>query len=254
MNSVTDPDSLPPEMLAEMESALVDESAGPSAVLLDIPDALGIPMAGEPSVPPPTPEENDRAFVQSLRDSGLLVDLSESLLDVYFASLDPQEDSDARQIDLLELYYAGTDEVASARRVTGDHVLFYRESDEASARTIIDSLCLLLPDVGEVKLEKLGGDEGALILRRGDIISAVDSEDEEGANLDAPASVSVRELVRSFNVVLGRQGVRERFVELAADGTRELYVAIRVAEALMLCNADCLGDEDVDEVMEYAAW
>ena len=251
VNSVTDPDGLLEEMNMEMESSRAEPS-GPSAVLLTIPDELGIPMAGEPSIPPPTPEEDDRAFVQSLRDSGLLRDLSESLLDVYFASLDPQEDSDARQIDVLEFYYAGTDPAASARRLEDDHVMFFRDGDVASARTILSKLCAILPDIGDVKLEKIGGDDGALILRRGDVISAI--ADEEQPEVEDVASVSVREIVRSFNGVLSREGVRERFVELAADGTREIYVAVRVAEALMLCNANCLGDDNVDDIMEYAAW
>ena len=218
------------------------------------------------AAPPPTPAQADVAFVHSLRGAGLLEDLSDTLLQVFLERLGASQDADARRVDLLELYYqAGGDAELARRRVVQDRFLLHHSEDETSAHEIVRRLLALLPELPtSVRLERIGenSDDGPLVLRGGDHLSAVD-DDEEGtldtgeidlSSLEEQPTIAVRSLVSAVNVLLERHDVRRRLLLLRSDGAREVYVATGPTEAAALCKHGCLELEDPSELFEFAAW
>lgn len=225
------------------------------------------PSARMSAAPPPTPAEADVGFVHSLRGAGLLEDLSDTLLQVFLERLGATQDADARRVDLLELYYqAGGDSELARRRVVQDRFLLHHGEDETSAHEIVRRLLALLPELPtSVRLERIGenSDDGPLVLRGGDHLSAVDDEEEEGnldtgeidlSSLEEQPTIAVRSLVSAVNVLLERHDVRRRLLLLRSDGAREVYVATGPTEAAALCKHGCLELEDPSELFEFAAW
>lgn len=212
-------------------------------------------------------DEDDRVFLDALRAVRLLGELdAEELLRV--ASEVPEgADEDARRATLLELYYdAAGDSGASARRRRADRFFMQRVGEPATAAGLVARLVELTPELPEVGLERIGGQDGPLVVRAGEHVVAVLDDDEEDlesgefdlAEGERPESgvpmVTVRGLVRALNVLLDRHGVRERLVSLCGDEAREVYVGLGVGEAMQLVRAGYLEDDDAEEVMELGAW
>ncbi|MEM9073935.1 MAG: hypothetical protein AAGE52_35915 [Myxococcota bacterium] len=212
---------------------------------------------GDVSLPPPTPDQADSAYVGQLRQAGLLGELTDALLLVLLESLDPKDDPDARRLDLLALYFQGGDDAEVAeRRAHADGWLIHSDDEGTSAREIVSRLVALEGALTDVSLERIGTDDGPLVVRSGDNLSAVtdDSDETDESDDETQNSITVRGLVRALNVLLDRQEIRRRWVPLLADDQREAYVAVGITEAMQLCRARCLDDESPEEVMEFAAW
>ena len=205
-------------------------------------------------------EEEDTAFIEALRAAGLLHALdADELLRVANDLDEDGDNAESRQVEILELYYdAAGDAGASEKRRRKDRFFLQQVGAPATAAGLVERLASLTPELSAVELERIGGDEGPLVLRCGDDFSSVlddyeDDEDGEGGNVEVPM-VTVRGLVRAINVLLERNGVRERLVALTGDREREVYVALGLAEAIQLHQAGLLEDEDVESVMSLAAW
>lgn len=210
-------------------------------------------------------DDEDRAFLDALRDAGLLSELDpDELLRV--ATEVSDGDAERRRVSLLELYYgAGGDEQAAARRRLADRFFLQRLGEPATAASLVARLADLTPELPGVRIERIGGGDGPLVLRSGDHMAAVLDEYEEETDTDefdlAEAEarrrspmVTVRGLVRAINVLLDRFRVRERLVSLRGDDEREVYVSLAVTEALHLANAGHLEDVSPEDVMNLAAW
>lgn len=210
--------------------------------------------------------EEDREFLDALRLRGLLSDLdAEELLRV--ASEVEESDDEARRLDLLEVYYsAGGDEETARRRRSEDRFFLQKVGEPATAAGLVARLAELLPELGTVKLERIGGGDGPLVLRAAEHFAAVLDEYEEETDTDqfdlAEAEkrrggvpmVTVRGLVRALNVLLDRYGVRDRLISLRGDSNREAYVSLGLTDAVQLAEAGHLEDDESSEVMNLGAW
>ena len=214
-------------------------------------------------------EDADVEFFDRLRAVGLLRGLDADELLRVASELDEEGDDDeARQVDLLEIYYdAEGDPARSRTRRTEDRFFIQRAGDPATAAGLVERLAALTPELREVTLERFGGtDDGPLVVRSGDDFSGVlDDYEEETDSAElamdhgktretAIPMVTVRGLVHAINVLLNRNGVRERLVPLSGDHEREVYVGVGVAEAIQLAQDGLLEDDDVESVMMHAAW
>ncbi|MCA9615384.1 MAG: hypothetical protein H6721_08780 [Sandaracinus sp.] len=217
----------------------------------------------ERSGPPPTPAEADATYVRSLRTAGWLAELTDPLLAVFQESATANPDEDARRLDLLLLYYHASDTEAAARRRAQDRFFLHDADEPASARDLVVRLSSVTPELGTVTLERIGTDDGPLVLRAGEHLAAVsDPEEEEEldtgqidlSELEEAASITVRGLVRAVNILLDRFGVRERLIPLPSDGRREAYAALPVAEAMTLCRAGGLDVTNAERLFDLAAW
>lgn len=209
-------------------------------------------------------DETDLAFVDALRKTGLLGELEgEELLRVANEIEGP--DVERRHVDLLEVYFrAAGDDAASKRRRTADRFFLQRAGEPATAAGLVQRLADLVPELETVSLERIGGDEGPLVLRNASHFAAVLDHFEEEADTDEidlrqldpdeVPMVTVRGLVHALNVLLDRSGVRERLVSLRGDPEREVYVWMGVADVATLSQGGYLEDEDLQDVMELAAW
>ena len=92
-----------------------------------------------------------------------------------------------------------------------------------SAHQLVEALASVNPEVAPVELQRIGADDGPLVLRAGEHFSAVIDEDDEGAE---QGTVAVRALVRALNALLARAQVNERLVPLVPGESRELYVGV----------------------------
>lgn len=204
------------------------------------------------SLPPPTPDQADTAFASKLKEAGLLSELSDTLLMVLLERVDAKDDEDARRLDLLSLYYLGGDDDEVAKRRQGaDRWFVHDERRPVNAHAIVRGLAALAPELGDVSLERIGTDDGPLVVRAGDHLSAVTDDEEED---EAEGYITVRGLVGALNVLLERNDVRERWVQLRGDGRREGFIAVGVTEAMLLCRYDCLEEDDPERLMEFGAW
>lgn len=186
-----------------------------------------------------------------MKEAGLISELSDTLLMVLLERVDAKDDEDARRLDLLSLYYlGGDDDEVAARRRSIDRWFVHDERRPVNAHTIVGRLANLAPELGDVSLERIGSDDGPLVVRAGDHLSAVTDEDAE----EDEGYITVRGLVGALNVLLERNDIRERWVQLRGDGRREGFVALGVTEAMLLCRYDCLEEDDPERVMEFGAW
>ncbi len=218
-----------------------------------------------PSVggPPPTPVETGAAFISALRDVGLLGDLNDGLLNALLERLPPTHDEDVRRTELMRLYYVEAPSDGGVARRTKDRLLLHDAESGDSAREIVRRLVECSPEVGALSLERIGTDDGPLVLRtRSDTFSAVLEADDDDldtgqidlSELDASPTVAVQALVRAVNILLDREDVRERFVLLCCDGRRECYVRVSLADALALCTAGHLASDEDEAVLDLGAW
>lgn len=219
------------------------------------------PERAERAGPPPPPAEADARYVRDLRTAGLLRELTDPLLDVFLETAPTSPDEDARRLDLLLLYYHASDTEAAARRRRQDRFFLHDANEPASARDLVVRLSSVTPELGNVTLERIGSDDGPLVLRAGEHLAAVSDPEEEELDtgqIDLTEledhTITVRGLVRAINVLLDRFGVRERLVPLPSDGRREAYAALPVAEAMNLCRAGGLDVTNAERLFDLAAW
>lgn len=240
----------------ESDSPPPREAASPPAPASERPASeRPAPAAG----PPPVPEQADGAFFGALREAGLLEELTDGLQMVLFERIGAKNEEE-RRFDIIEMYYAANgDEAARATRIAADRYFAHDDTEPVNAHALVSRLAAVSPELGAVTLERIGSEDGPLVLRAGDHLSAVtdedDDEDEDGLSSDAGSpSITVRGLVRAINVLLDRHEVRERLVELPSDGRREAYVALGLSAAMQLCQADHLEERDPEALMEFAGW
>ncbi|MBX7195986.1 MAG: hypothetical protein K1X94_28280 [Sandaracinaceae bacterium] len=217
------------------------------------------------------PHEKDAAFLDALRNVGLLPDLAGEELKRSLRvarGKGKREGSTQFRMDLLDAHYsaAGDAGIARSRRQV-DRYFVHHESEPVTASTLLDRLAALAPEVGPIALERIGsGADSTLVLRAGDDFVAllddfeesmdtgdIDIRDLEGGG-SPTAMVTVRGLVRGVNVLLGRRNVRERLVPLRSDVMREVYVALPLTEAIDLARAGWLEEESAEDVMELGGW
>lgn len=216
-------------------------------------------------------DEEDLEFIAALREAGLVPDLAGAEL-ARVTRLASGEVGLSRRIDLVEAYYAagGDPKVARTRKLV-DRYFCQREGDPITTTTLLASLSELAPELGEIALERIGGgSDGPLVLRAGEHFAAllddyeehldsgdVDLRDAEQVERDRAAGimmVTVRGLVRAVNVLLDRNGVRERLVPLRSDVPREIYVAVPLTEAIELARQGHLEEDSPADVMELCSW
>lgn len=213
------------------------------------------------SVPPPTedmrPEgdapysRRDEEFVRLLHAAGLACELDVRQLEVIALDLD-ESHVDSRRMDILASYYRGDEDPSvGARRSLSDRFFMRNDHVPATADQLVSRLANLNPEVGEVSLQRIGGDEGPLVLRAGEQFSAVTDEDDENAE---PGTVAVRALVRALNALLSKANVDERLVPLVPDESRELYVGVTEQGAMTLLQGGCTELSAVAALREFAGW
>ena len=222
-------------------------------------------MADGPAPVAPSPvTAEDHAYTTALREAGLAPDLSGDEL-VRVARAARVAPGIGRSIDIVEAYYEAAGDLALSRtRRSVDRFLCQRVDDATGTTALLDHLGALAPELGEISLERIGGDEaGPLVLRAGEHFAAllddyeesletgeIDLRDVDGASGGA---VTLRGLVRALNALLERFGVRERMVALRSDPEREIYVALPLTEALELARNGHLEDE-AEHVLELGCW
>jgi hypothetical protein len=217
--------------------------------------------------------EKDAAFLEALRNVGLLPDLTGEELrrtTRVARSRGRREGSTMFRMELLDAHYgAGGDSGIGSSRRQADRYFVHHESEPVTASALLDRLSALAPEVGRIALERIGsGADSTLVLRAGDDFVAllddfeegmdtgeVDLRDLEGRSSGQPAAmVTVRGLVRGVNVLLGRRDVRERLVPLRSDVMREVYVGLPLTEAIELARGGLLEEESAEDVMELGGW
>jgi hypothetical protein len=228
------------------------------------PPPLDAPVPGAARVTVPIPTDDDVAFVRGLQKAGLLAELDDlEFVRVVGAQRPRSVRGLTRNIDLLEAYYDGGGQRATAsRRRARDRFFLHRDDDHATAPQLVARLSALAPEIGPVALDRIGGEEGQLILRAGEQIAAVvDDEDEsletneiDLRELDAAPTITIRGLVGAVNALLARVDIRVRLLPLHSDEQREVYLGFGVASAVELAASGLLEDEDPDEVVRLGGW
>lgn len=210
-------------------------------------------------------DDEDLEFIEALQAAGLLIELDSDEL-LRLASEVDESDPDVRWVDLLEVYFGRGDEETCRRRRMADGYFLQRLGAPATAAGLVGRLSWLFPEIDGVSLERIGGEDGPLVIRAGEHFCAVLDETEENLDTDqldlreldddnsGPPMVTVRGLVRATNVLLDRHGVRERLISLRGDDEREVYVRLGITEAMTLAQGGYLEDDDPEDVMELAAW
>ncbi|NOY92232.1 MAG: hypothetical protein GXP55_13645 [Deltaproteobacteria bacterium] len=205
------------------------------------------------TLPPPLPEEEDRLFFTALSEAGVLEELGDTLR-LVLSEQAGVGDEEKRRLDLVELYYAASGDAETCKRRRLQDRFFAHHDDQAtSAKDLVAGLREVLPEISQVHLARIGGDDGPLVLRSGELFAAVADELDEDPEEDG-GEVTVRGLVHAMNVLLDRVGVRERLVALPGDGQREVYVGLPLASAMVLCRDGLLDADDPEELMDSAAW
>jgi hypothetical protein len=212
----------------------------------------------------PIPTDDDVAFVRSLQKAGLLAELDDlEFVRVVSAHQPRSVRALTRNIDLLEAYYDGGGQRATAsRRRARDRFFLHREHDLASAPQLVARLGALAPEIGPVTLDRIGGAEGQLVLRAGEQVAAVVDDEEESLEtneidlreLDAGPTITIRGLVRAVNALLARVDIRVRLLPLLSDEHREVYLGFGVASAIELASSGLLEDENPDDVVRLGGW
>ena len=198
-----------------------------------------------------TYSKRDEGFVQLLNAAGLACELDTGQLSAITSNLEESR-VDSRRMDILGLYYRGNDDASvAARRRSTDRFFMHNDYFSVNAHQLVSSLANLNPEIATVKLQRIGTDEGPLVLRAGEHFSAVTDVDDEDAE---PGTVAVRALVRALNALLAKAEVSERLVPLVPDDSRELYVGVTEEGAMTLLQGGCTELSAVAALREFASW
>lgn len=198
-----------------------------------------------------TYSKRDEDFVRLLNAAGLACELDKRLLGAITSELDESR-VESRRMDILELYYRGNEDpsVASRRR-NSDRFFMHHDYFSVTAHQIVSTLAGLNSEVAPVELQRIGADDGPLVLRAGEHFSAITDEDDDAAE---EGTVAVRALVRALNALLARAGVDERLVPLVPDEKRELYVGVTEDGAMTLLQGGCTELTAVQALREFGSW
>jgi hypothetical protein len=198
-----------------------------------------------------TYSKRDEDFVRLLNAAGLACELDTGQLSAITSNLEESR-VDSRRMDILGLYYRGNDDASvAARRRSSDRFFMHNDYFSVNAHQLVSSLANLNPEIATVKLQRIGTDEGPLVLRAGEHFSAVTDVDDEDAE---PGTVAVRALVRALNALLAKAEVSERLVPLVPDDSRELYVGVTEEGAMTLLQGGCTELSAVAALREFASW
>jgi hypothetical protein len=214
------------------------------------------------SVQPPTEDlhpqgesatysKRDEDFVRLLNAAGLACELDPGQLSAITSNLEESR-IDSRRMDILELYYRGNNDASVAsRRRNSDRFFMHNDYFSVNAHQLVSSLADLNPEIAPVKLQRIGTDDGPLVLRAGEQFSAITDEDDEDAE---QGTVAVRALVRALNALLAKAEVSERLIPLVPDESRELYVGVTEDGAMTLLQGGCTELSAVAALREFASW
>jgi hypothetical protein len=195
--------------------------------------------------------KRDEDFVRILNAAGLACELDTAQLSAIASNLEESR-VDSRRMDILGLYYRGNDDASvAARRRSSDRFFMHNDYFSVNAHQLVSSLANLNPEIASMKLQRIGTDEGPLVLRAGEHFSAVTDEDDEDAEHE---TVAVRALVRALNSLLAKAEVSERLVPLVPDDARELYVGVTMEGAMTLLQGGCTELSAVAALREFASW
>jgi len=198
-----------------------------------------------------TYSKRDEDFVRLLNAAGLACELDTSQLSAITSNLEESR-VDSRRMDILGLYYRGNDDASvAARRRSSDRFFMHNDYFSVNAHQLVSSLANLNPEIASVELQRIGTDEGPLVLRAGEHFSAITDEDDEDAEA---GTVAVRALVRALNALLAKAEVSERLVPLVPDESRELYVGVTEEGAMTLLQGGCTELSAVAALREFASW
>ena len=195
--------------------------------------------------------KRDEDFVRILNAAGLACELDTRQLSGIAIDLEESR-VDSRRMDILGAVLSrqrrcvGRVAPPQQRPVLHAQRLLFGEC--ASARLVLGE-----PQSRDraVKLQRIGTDEGPLVLRAGEHFSAVTDEDDEDAE---GGTVAVRALVRALNSLLAKAEVSERLVPLVPDESRELYVGVTEEGAMTLLQGGCTELSAVAALREFASW
>ena len=195
--------------------------------------------------------KRDEEFVRLLNAAGLACELDGPQLFRITREL-REARVDVRRMDILERYYsAHQDSSVSSRRRTSDRFFAHHDDNRVTAHQLVATLAQLHPEIAPVKLQRIGTDDGPLVLRAGEHFSAVTDEDDENAE---DGTVAVRALVRALNALLARALVNERLIPLIPDQNREIYVGVTEEGAMTLLQGGCTELSAVAALREFARW
>ncbi|UCH29574.1 MAG: hypothetical protein JSV06_00720 [Myxococcales bacterium] len=195
--------------------------------------------------------KRDEEFVRLLHAAGLACELDTKQLASIAAGIEESR-VDSRRMDILELYYRGNDDASVASRRRGsDRFFMHNDYFSVNAHQLVASLASLNPEITAVSLQRIGTDDGPLVLRAGEHFSAVTDEDDEDAE---KGTVAVRALVRALNALLAKAEVSERLIPLIPDESRELYVGVTEDGAMTLLQGGCTELSAVVALREFASW
>ncbi len=198
-----------------------------------------------------TYSKRDEDFVRILNAAGLACELDTTQLSVIAANLEESR-VDSRRLDILGLYYRGNDDASvAARRRSTDRFFMHNDYFSVNAHQLVSSLANLNPEIASMRLQRIGTDDGPLVLRAGEHFSAITDEDDEDAE---HGTVAVRALVRALNSLLAKAGVNERLVPLVPDDSRELYVGVTEEGAMTLLQGGCTELSAVAALREFSSW
>jgi hypothetical protein len=199
----------------------------------------------------PAYSKRDEEFMRLLHSAGLACELDVRQLDAIATVLEESR-IDSRRMDILEAYYGGNEDASVAERRRGtDRYFVHNEHFRVSAHELVERLACLNPEIDAIELQRIGGDEGPLVLRAGENFSAVTDEDDEDAE---QGTVAVRALVRALNALLAKARVSERLVPLVPDTSRELYLGVTEEGAMTLLQGGCTELSAVAALREFASW
>ncbi len=196
-------------------------------------------------------ESKDSEFVRTLQGAGLAADLDETEL-ATIARTVQESQVDVRRMEILESYYDGRGNPHDGtRRAKADRFFAHHERDAVTAHEVVARLAILNPEISPVHLQRIGTDDGPLVLRSGEHFSAVADDDDDGSEAD---TVAVRAIVRAFNALLDRAGIEVRLVPVRPDDNRELYIGANKDGAAALLRAGYLESLTEESLAEFAHW
>lgn len=193
----------------------------------------------------------DADFARALQTAGLAADLTGAELSKIVQGV-TEPRIDLRRMDILERYYAARgDSNEGARRAKADRFFVHNVRDAVTAHQVVARLAMLNPEISPVYLQRIGTDDGPLVLRAGDHFSAVADDDDESADAD---TVAIRAIIRAFNALLDRSGVSVRLIPLLPNDARELYLGVNKDGGLALLQAGYLELLTEESLGEFAHW